>query len=321
MASIRHRGNRQWEVRIRRKGYPPCVKTFPTKTAAEKFARDTETQMDRRVWVSNAEAEQTTLKEALERYRREITPHKKGKKQEESRIKVILRHSLALRIMATIRSMDIAEYRDQRRSARSANTVKNELILLSHVFTICQREWGMEGLRNPVELVTKPRAPRGRDRRLRPGEEELLLEALPNHYHPIFTLALETAMRLGEIIDLRWENIHRDYIRLLDTKNGEQRDVPLSTKARHTLAKLPRQLSGQVFSFTGNAVSKAFKSACDAAEIHDLRVHDLRHEAISRLFELGLNPMEVASISGHKTLQMLQRYTHLRASDLARKLG
>lgn len=131
-------------------------------------------------------------------------------------------------------------------------------------------------------------------------------------------------MRQGELIRLRWEHIdlQRRVAYLPDTKNGETRSVPLSSIAIGVLRTVPRSLSGQVFpGLTTEAVKRAYIRAVRRAEIEDLRFHDLRHEATTRLFEKGLNIMEVATITGHKDLRMLRRYTHLKAEDLARKLG
>jgi integrase len=141
---------------------------------------------------------------------------------------------------------------------------------------------------------------------------------------PIVHLALETAMRQDELVSLRWEHIdlNRQIAHLPDTKNGEARTVPLSSAAIRVLRSLPRSLHGQVFpGLTTEAVKRAYIRAVRRAEIEDLRFHDLRHEATTRLFEKGLNIMEVASITGHKDLRMLRRHTHLKAEDLARKLG
>ncbi|MGC9207933.1 site-specific integrase, partial [Acidithiobacillus sp.] len=99
------------------------------------------------------------------------------------------------------------------------------------------------------------------------------------------------------------------------------RTVPLSSRAVTVLDALPRSMDGRVFGMTYEAMKQAFDRACKRAGIDDLRFHDLRHEAVSRFFEKGFNPMEVSTISGHKTLQMLKRYTHLRAEDLAKRMG
>jgi integrase len=107
------------------------------------------------------------------------------------------------------------------------------------------------------------------------------------------------------------------------TKNGEARRVPLSTGALAVLreAGQVRALDGRVFPIPPQSLAHAWSAACARAGVDDLHFHDLRHEAVSRLFERGLSMMEVASISGHKTLSMLQRYTHLRAEDLSAKMG
>jgi integrase len=147
---------------------------------------------------------------------------------------------------------------------------------------------------------------------------------------PIVQLALETAMRQGELIRLHWEHIdlNRRTAHLPDTKNGEARTVPLSTNAIRVLRALPRSPHGQVFpGITTEAIKRAYIRAVRRTGIEDLRFHDLRHEATTRLFENGLNIMEVATITGQKDLRMLRmlrmlrRYTHLKAEDLAMKLG
>lgn len=164
-------------------------------------------------------------------------------------------------------------------------------------------------------------------------EEIRLLEAADAEWKwlgPIIRIALATAMRLGEVVALEWKNVdlERKVARLLDTKNGERRDVPLSSAAIAVLEGLiePQQgvrrlPAGKVFPTSAQAIDDHWRKAVTVAKSADLRFHDLRHEATSRLFEMGLNPVEVATITGHKTLQMHKRYTHLRAEDLAKRLG
>ena len=196
-----------------------------------------------------------------------------------------------------------------------------ELALLSNLFTVAAKEWRMESLTNPVLAVRKPAASRPRERRLVGDEEARLLASCADWLRPMVILALETGMRKGEILALRWENVDlaKRVALLPDTKNGTARHVPLSSRAGDVLKGLPRNISGGVF--TNQNVSHAFIAATQKAGIEGLHFHDLRHEATSRLFEKGLNPMQVAAITGHKTLQMLKRYTHLRAEDLAKMLG
>jgi integrase len=130
-------------------------------------------------------------------------------------------------------------------------------------------------------------------------------------------------MRRGELLRLTWEDADLDLrVAHLDmTKNRSKRDVPLSSEAIILLRSLPHDISGYVFPLTAASLRGLWNRACNRADITDLHFHDLRHEATSRFFEKGLNVMEVATITGHKDLRMLQRYTHLRAEDLAKKLG
>nr|WP_226832489.1 site-specific integrase [Acidithiobacillus sulfurivorans] len=179
----------------------------------------------------------------------------------------------------------------------------------------------MEGLRNPVLSVRKPSPGKARDRRLSPIEEKKLLGECTPSLKAIILFALETGMRRGEIRKMLWKDVdlNKCTAQLFDTKNGEDRTIPLSSRAVNVLKSLPRNINGKVF--PGADISHTFAAACKRAGIEDLRFHDLRHEATSRLFEKNLNPMQVAAITGHKTLQMLKRYTHLRAEDLAKLLG
>ena len=327
MATFRKRGPWQWQAQVRKRGQPLQTKTFETRAQAEQWARAIEVEMDKGVFISRAEAESTTLKELLERYLVEVTPLKKGAAAETNRLRVFMRHPLAGRFVAGIRGVDIARARDERLQKVSSSTVKRDLVLLGHVFEVARKEWGIH-IQNPVRDIKLPTDCKPRNRRLQEGEEPRLLaaclEARNTYLLPIVKLALETAMRQGELIRLRWEHINLDRrtVHLPDTKNGESRTVPLSTTAIQVLRTLPQSPHGPAFSVTTTeAIKRAYIRAVRRAGIENLRFHDLRHEATTRLFEKGLNIMEVASITGHKDLRMLRRYTHLKAEDLARKLG
>ena len=269
----------------------------------------------------------------LEKYYESVSVHKKGHLQEFYRVNVIKRHPLSNKNMDEITTVDIAAYRDERlaqinpRTGKniSGNTVRLELALLSSLFSIARVEWGT-CRSNPVEHVRKPRVSKGRDRRLLSSEERRLSRHFRERnlsLYIIFHLAIETAMRQGEILGLQWEyiDIQHGVAHLPDTKNGSSRDVPLSRKARNFLQMLPFQLHGNLFNYTSSGFKSAWRNALAALAIQDLHFHDLRHEAISRFFELGtLNVMEVAAISGHRSMNMLKRYTHLRAYQLVSKL-
>ena len=322
-------GKRVWQALVRRKGYPQQTQTFDTKSEAQAWAGGIENAMRRGTFVSHAEAERTTLAEALDRYRREVTPAKKGASIERFRLDRWAAHDYAQRSLASIRGKDIADYIEERRQDGAAPaTIHKEINLLSHLFNTARTAWGMESLTNPVDLVKgqRPKLPGGRDRRLVDDELPRLLASAHvygGEIGPIITWAIETAMRRGEIAAMRWEHLDRRARVLLipETKTGTPRRVPLSVAALAVLDSLPRRIDGRVWAMRPDSISQAFERVCKAAGIEGLTFHDLRHEATSRLFEKGLNPMEVAAITGHKTLQMLKRYTHLRAEDLVGRLG
>lgn len=195
------------------------------------------------------------------------------------------------------------------------------------ILTLCQKEWDIYLPRgNPVSSIKIPSPDKARTRRLEDNEEDILIEEAKKYGGPIadiIKIAINTAMRRSEITSLNWKNINlKDRTAtLLDTKNGDDRTIPLNSTVIAILKNLPRHINDHVFSVKPNSISQAFDRICNRTGIKNLRFHDLRHEATSRFFELGLNIMEVSSITGHKDLAMLKRYTHLKAKDLAKKLS
>lgn len=329
MATIRRRENLLWQAIIRRSGWPNESKVFSTKYEAERWARSVESEMDRGIFISRHEAESTTLFDALERYSKEVSIKKKSHPREVTRIKMWQNTDLATRYLATLRGADFAEFRDNRLNESLAeNTVRLDLALISHLFTIAQREWRMEGLTNPIKNIKMPAGSNERTRRLVSNEEALILNDLKSCRNPYILqatlFALETACRQSEVLRLTWNDVdfNQKTAFINNTKNGESRTIPLSPRALSAITQLPRPIkNGHVFNVSANGLSRAFKRSCKKHKLENLKFHDLRHEATSQLFEKGLNPMEAAAITGHKTLQMLKRYTHLRPTDLAKKLG
>ena len=325
MASFRKRKNR-WDVQIRRSGYPAICKTFFHKTDAQKWAMEIERQIEVGDYVPADLLNLDTLGALLAHYSAEISIKKRGRVEEISRSAKMRRHKISALPLGKLKPFHIAQYRDERLQEVSTTTAKKELQLISHALDIGRREWGLN-IKNVAADVAKPKEPKGRERRLEENEEHLLLGVLSaseNHWiKPLMEFAIETGMRRGELLKLRWEdvNLERKTALIKETKNRDSRKIPLSVAAIRSLSGLPRHLGGNVFPVTPNALRGVWRRAIKKVGIDNLRFHDLRHEATSRFFEKGLNVMEVAAITGHKDLRMLQRYTHLRAEDLAKKLG
>ncbi|PYE88053.1 site-specific integrase [Phyllobacterium leguminum] len=330
MATIRKLRGR-WQAQVRRRGMKPRCKSFDIKQEAEKWARDLEAQVDKFGAAPDTKIlETTTLGDLLERYQREVSPMKRGAVQEKQRIDVLRRHELAYRTMIGLSQQDIASFRDERLQSVAPSTVVRELAILSHVIEVSIRDWGLPLSRNVVKLVRRPVIRNERSRRLTGNEEQRLLDGCDAGQIPflktLVILAIQTGMRRSEILGLKWSDIshNRRVIALALTKNGSGREVPLSQRAFDALMDWKSRTdvdASTVFPMTAGALEQAWRRLLIRAGITGLRFHDLRHEGVSRLFERGLNMIEVSSISGHKELRMLKRYTHLSADDLVARLG
>lgn len=322
MASIRKRQDK-WQVQIRRRGGPNLTRSFHLKADATAWARAQEVEIDKLTLPLDPRVlERTTIRDLVERYIDEITPTKKGADAERWVLKAFLKHPLARAQLARLNTADFARYRNERLRQVSSGTVQRQLAPLQHMFSIAISEWGYPLFTNPLLNLRKPQASTPRERRLRPGEEERLLDVaadLKNDYlgHAI-SLALETAMRRGEILNIKKDHLFADpaRLRIPKTKTGHPRTIPLSNRALDVLEQRERlNINGQMFGITPNAFRLSWQRLIKRAQLKDLRFHDLRHEAISRLFESGLNMSQVRTISGHKDFRMLARYTHLDATS------
>jgi integrase len=353
MATIVKTPSGTWKAVIRKAGWPTNIKTFRLKKDADDWARRTEDDMVRGVFIQRAPAERMTFELALKRYLTEITPTKRPLTQnaERKRSAPLLAY-FGKYSLAAISAELIAGYRDTRLAGedrmkdgrplpkpRAANTVRLELALLGHLFTVALKEWGLGLSFNPVLNIRRPSPGPGRNRRLTTDEEKRLFDAVDRHSNPmlgwIARIAIETGMRSSEIATLRCSQValERRIVRLVETKNTLPRTVPLSMAATESFRLAldnpvrPDDVDLIFFGEPGKDgkrrpynFNKVWGDIKKAEGISDFKFHDLRHEAVSRLVESGMSDQEVASISGHKSMQMLKRYTHLRAEDLVAKL-
>ena len=312
-----------YQVRVRRKNYPTQVKNFQYRSDAKSWAEATE----RAIATGTLSVAEGTLGNLLERYRSEVTPSKRSSGIEALRIEKLKRSWISEIPLVELKSFHIAKFRDERLKEVQGNATTRDLSLISDAINKAIKEWNIRLIENPVSLVNKPPSNRARDRRLEDDEEERLLRSCSQSKNPyllpLVIVAIETAMRRGELLGLERQHlkVNNRTAYLPMTKNGDSRTVPLSTRAIATLNDLPAHISGKVFPLSETALRGLWGRAYRRAGISDLHLHDLRHEATTRLFELGLNIMEVSAITGHKDLKMLKRYTHLKAEDLAIKLG
>ena len=310
----------KWRVLIRRKFTKTISKTFVTKEDADKYARETERQIDKGFLVSYEEAQKTKFGELLERYRMEITSKKKSNETEDYKIKYLQTLPIADSYLISITPTKIAKLRDALLAERKPGTVCKYLAFISNAWNIARKEWGINLPDNPVSLIKKPIVKDRRDRILTPDEYKKLLDAcsLSKLYSMkgMVIFAYTTGARYGDILKLQKNDV--DFIKrtalLRDTKNDEDRVLPLTEEAMKVLKEQPLTTSGHFFQASNDKFKHYWNKAKLIAEVENFRFHDLRACALTNFFLPPYNfsiPM-VAKISGHKSWKELERYERMK---------
>lgn len=345
MASYTKRESGWVQVKVRRKGWPDQSASFETKTEAQAWARQIEAGLDRGVLLRTSAAEKLLFESLAVRFRKEFAPHHYraagwGHKLDHL-VRLLGKYSLAAlspEVVAGYRDARLQEadarYKNKKVAPRvSSATVKSELDVLSKVLDVGHKEFGVPlPAGNPVSSIRKPAGSKSRDYRLSENEWCSLIDACNRSLNRWLAagvlLAVETATRQGELRALEWKNVDLRrrvaILRYFDgaSKLGEERAVPLSSAAIAALEALPRHISGRVIPLPKQTLYSAFKTACRRAGVPSYRWHDIRHEALSRLGDRGdFSVLDMSAVSGHKTLGMLKKYTHLNAEKLAARLG
>ncbi|WP_201195142.1 tyrosine-type recombinase/integrase [Pseudomonas fluorescens] len=332
MASYRKRSG-GWRAEVVKLGVRDS-QTFETKAAAVAWA----TAREAGIIAQNGKSRTTvsmTLSEALRRYKRDVSPTKAGQRWEELRLDKFDRElEWVGELMESITSEQVAQWRDARLKKVKPPTVRREMTLLSSVFELARREW-KACLANPVRDAKRPSNAPPRERRVAPGEVSALINrfgfvegqppvTLLQELAYAFLIALETAMRQGEILGMtaKWVNMRDRFVRLPMTKNGSSRNVPLSTRAAELLQPLyqGKGAEDRLFRLESASADTMFRKIRDELGIVGLTFHDTRHEAITRLAR-KVDVLDLARITGHKDLKSLMIYYNATASELAQRLG
>lgn len=333
MATIRKRSDK-YHVQIRRQGFPAQTKSFLQLKDAKEWARQKEIEADRcELSCNHRQLQATTLGELVQSYLEKVTPYKKSSKAETYVLKAFQKNAVCKTTLRDLSTSHFARYRDQRLKHISKAGLARELNTIRHIFNVAKTDWGVPLVCNPLDGLRLDGKDNKRDRRLRDGEQEKLLEAARTRQSPyiewIVIFAIETGMRRGEILGLHWDQVDlkRRSVTILESKNGHSRTIPLTPAAFALLHSIRKEVSPgdirktRVFLITANALRMAWERMLKPTDIEDLHFHDLRHEAISRFFEMGLTVPEVASISGHRDMKMLMRYSHADMTRLAQKIA
>ena len=323
MGCVRRRGTK-WNAQVRVAGWRSFTKTFEKKSDALDWCRETETAIRSAPLNTSKSSPNLKFKELIEIYRDKVTPTHKGNQSETYRLNCFANSWIGEVKAAYLTPRHFEQYRNDRLDIVKQCTVRGELTLMKRVLDYGIRILEVGLTDNPIKFIELPSTYTPRTRRLENDEfERLLTNALKQKnplIAPIITFAIETGMRRSEILKLRWSDINRDErtAKLTNTKNGDDRTVPLTRNAFEILENLKEETE-VVFPITPNCLQLAWRRVKKNADIDDLRFHDLRHESISRFFEHGLTMPEVAMISGHKDIRQLFRYTHLMPQKISKK--
>jgi len=343
MATIAKRTNSSgqsvYQAKCRRKGFTTQSKTFKTLADAKTWARQIERSFDTGEALGTkgrAAHSDQTVGDILKRYRNEVCPLHRGGEIDKERIDAWLEMKWTKTPIMELSPTILAKFRDDRLRTVSAGTVLRELNIIRAALNRARVDWEIPV---PECKISRPKAPAARDRRLKAGEFDKLMQgcerARNKQLRPAVILAIETAARQGELLKLTWAHVDfsAHVARFPITKNGTPRTIPLSTRAIEALQELQmdRPASDSTHPKFGHvlwryandrsSLKHAFARLTKRAGIEGLRFHDLRREGVSRMLEKGLNIVEVSQVSGHKTLSMIQRYAAPRAEDIAMKLG
>jgi integrase len=330
MATIRKRKGK-YEVQIRRTGQTHVSRSFIERKDAKAWARQMEIAADRNDLPTTVDRRKmaVTLGVLVQRYRDTVTVHKRGAHIERVVLNCFALHPICRKTVSELRTSDFAEYRDERLREVSPVTLKRQLNPIRHLFEIARDEWGIPFRENPLAKLKLEAPDQRRERRLRAGElDRLLLEAgkcrgRSRLIGPIIAFAVETGMRRGEILAIKPEHVDafNQCLLIPESKNGRSRTIPLTAKALAILQAQQADKRCYVFSISANCLRLAFERVRRRAKSDDVHFHDLRHEALSRLFEKGLTTAEVQLISGHRDARMLFRYAHAERKTIAAKLA
>lgn len=323
MGCVRKRG-KSWNAQVRVSGWRSFTKSFSKKSDAIIWINDLENKLRSAPLPDFVNDSKITLAELLLKYAEEITPKHKGRVPENSRLRSIARKWIGKLDIRYLTKQHFIQYRDDRLRNVKGGTVCSELSLIKRVLDTASKKWGFGIPYNPIKDIEFPKGSTSRTRRLVSDEKERLIIAASSQRNifiaSIIEFAIETGMRRSEILKLRWCDIDLEngFAYLYDTKNSEDRKVPLTTRCKEIIQKVP-QSEARVFPISTNCLRLAWDRARKKAGITDLRLHDLRHEAVSRFFEMGMSVPEVALISGHKDVRQLFRYTHLNPENVFQK--
>ena len=322
MGCVRKRGN-SWNAQVRISGWRSFTKTFQTKLDAKQWIVTLEKELKSKPFPEK-NIKNLKLKDLFNKYKFEILPKLKSHKIVTYKLNLLSRLWLGEIIVVNLTKGHLEQFCKDRKLVVKDGTIKSELMLIKRIVKIATNKWDYGIPFNAFYGIELPSPHKPRNRRATQEELSILIahanKQRNKYISTIIQFAVETGMRRSEILKLKWidVNLKTRIASLYDTKNGDERHIPLTKTAVQLLSNLT-QLSDFVFPISANCLRLAWERCRKKSNIKGLRFHDLRHEAVSRYFEMGLSVPEVALISGHKDVRQLFRYTHLKPESLIAK--
>ena len=322
MGCVRKRGN-SWNAQVRISGWRSFTKTFQTKLDAKQWIVNLEKELKSKP-LPEKNIKNLKLKDLFNKYKFEILPKLKSHKIVSYKLNFLSRIWLGEIKVVNLTKGHLEQFCKDRKLVVKDGTIKSELMLIKRIVKIATDKWNYGIPFNAFYGIELPSPHKPRNRRATQEELSILIahanKQRNTYISTIVQFAVETGMRRSEILKLKWidVNLKTRIASLYDTKNGDERHIPLTKTAVQLLSNLT-QLSDFVFPISANCLRLAWERCRKKSDIKGLRFHDLRHEAVSRFFEMGLSVPEVALISGHKDVRQLFRYTHLKPESLIAK--
>ena len=325
MASI-YKRNGKWRVEIRKKSSKGIHKSFIVKDDAIRFARETEVKIEQGLYQDLTLAKTTKLKDVLAQYRDRVSINKKGYEQERYKINKIIRSDIADKTLSQLTPIVLFEFIEQQKKLYTASTINKSITIINLALNFAERFLGISLNKNPLKFIKRLKESQFIGKVIEPHEEVLLLKHV--EFSKLYwlktaiILGIDCGLRRGEIIKLKAEDINykNNTAVLKDTKNGETREIGLSSRAIQELKKLPVSIDGKLFPCKRLDTFTFYYKQLQRWSGVKKRFHDTRHTFASRSSTSGWSITEIAAQGGWKQLQVLKRYTHIKAEYLAKKM-
>jgi len=326
MATIR-KIRTKWQVLIRKNNLKPTYKTFILKEDAVRWARETEIKIEQGLYQDLTLAKTTTLKDVLAQYRDRVSITKRGYQQERYKINKIIRSDIADKTLSQLTPIVLFEFIEQQKKLYTASTINKSITIINLALNFAERFLGISLNKNPLKFIKRLKESQFVGQVIEPHEEALLLKHV--EFSKLYwlktaiILGIDCGLRRGEILKLKAEDINykNNTAVLKDTKNGETREIGLSQRALQEIKKLPVTIDGKLFPCKRSDTFTFYYNQLKRWSGVKKRFHDTRHTFASRSATSGWSITEIAAQGGWKQLQILKRYTHIKAEYLAKKMN